>query len=90
MDESKARCLRCGEPSGSTFLVIAHEISTSVDFDRTLVIGNREVGEFATLKELRNKGGVFKTMCMESGEAEKMKSMIFGLRRFSRRCYYCL
>ncbi|KAK1750100.1 ATP-dependent bile acid permease [Echria macrotheca] len=65
---------------GSTLLVIAHRLSTIADFDRILVLSDGEVVEFATPKELWDLGekGVFRSMCQESGEAEKLKSIIVG------------
>ena len=64
---------------GSTLLVIAHRLSTIADFDRILVLGDGAVLEFGTPRELWDvEGGVFKSMCEESGEKEKLKKMILG------------
>lgn len=68
------------EFTGSTLLVIAHRLSTIADFDRILVLSDGQVAEFGTPKELWEKGGdgVFRAMCEESGEKEKLKDIVFG------------
>jgi len=64
---------------GSTLLVIAHRLSTIADFDRILVLGDGAVLEFGTPRELWDvEAGVFRSMCEESGEKEKLKKMILG------------
>ncbi|KAK5651837.1 hypothetical protein OQA88_11606 [Cercophora sp. LCS_1] len=68
------------EFGGSTLVVIAHRLSTIADFDRILVLRDGEVVEFGTPKELweAEGGGVFRSMCNESGERDKLKSVILG------------
>jgi ABC-type multidrug transport system fused ATPase/permease subunit len=57
----------------ATLLVIAHRLSSIVDFDRILVMGDGEAKEFGTGKELMKiKNGVFKGMVDESGEREEL------------------
>lgn len=67
------------EFNDSTLIVIAHRLSTIADFDRILVLSDGAVAEFGTPKELWGKeGGVFRGMCEESGEKDKLKNIIFG------------
>jgi ABC-type multidrug transport system fused ATPase/permease subunit len=63
----------------STLIVIAHRLSTIADFDKILVLDDGKVAEFGTPKELfALENGVFKGMVGESGEKEKLISMIQG------------
>ncbi|KAK4196916.1 P-loop containing nucleoside triphosphate hydrolase protein [Triangularia verruculosa] len=68
------------EFTDATLLVIAHRLSTIADFDRVLVLSDGCVAEFGSPKELweKGKGGIFRGMCEESGEKEKLKAVIFG------------
>ncbi|KAK3381154.1 ATP-dependent bile acid permease [Podospora didyma] len=62
---------------GSTLIVIAHRLSTIADFDRILVLGDGQVMEFGSPRELWDKeGGVFRSMCDESGESDKLRGVI--------------
>jgi ABC-type multidrug transport system fused ATPase/permease subunit len=64
----------------STLVVIAHRLSTIADFDRILVLSDGTVAEFGSPRELweAGEGGVFRGMCDESGEKEKLKKIILG------------
>jgi ABC-type multidrug transport system fused ATPase/permease subunit len=66
------------EFGGSTLIVIAHRLSTIADFDRILVLSDGEVVEFGTPKQLWEDDGVFRSMCNESGEKEKLRATILG------------
>ncbi|KAK0648255.1 hypothetical protein B0T16DRAFT_444367 [Cercophora newfieldiana] len=66
------------EFEGSTLIVIAHRLSTIADFDRILVLSDGIIAEFGTPKELWDAGGVFRSMCEESGEKEKLRMMVLG------------
>jgi len=67
------------EFGGSTLLVIAHRLSTIADFDRILVLSDGEVVEFGTPKQLWEDDGVFRSMCNESGEKDKLRATILGV-----------
>lgn len=62
----------------STLIVIAHRLSTIADFDKILVMDEGKVGEFGTPKDLWKKDGIFASMVRESGEKEKLISMVSG------------
>ena len=69
------------EFTDSTLVVIAHRLSTIADFDRILVLGDGRVAEYGTPRELweRDGGrGVFRGMCEESGEKDRLRRIVFG------------
>lgn len=68
------------EFTDATLVVIAHRLSTIADFDKILVLGEGKVCEYGTPRELWEKGsqGVFRGMCEESGERDKLKDIVFG------------
>ncbi|KAI3395735.1 hypothetical protein diail_958 [Diaporthe ilicicola] len=69
------------EFTDATLVVIAHRLSTIADFDRILVLGDGRVAEYGTPQELweRDGGkGVFRGMCEESGERERLRGIVFG------------
>ncbi|KAG9255956.1 P-loop containing nucleoside triphosphate hydrolase protein [Emericellopsis atlantica] len=68
------------EFTGSTLIVIAHRLSTIADFDRILVLKDGVAAEFGTPKELweQEGGSIFKDMCEQSGEKEKLRQTIYG------------
>ncbi|KAK0746383.1 P-loop containing nucleoside triphosphate hydrolase protein [Schizothecium vesticola] len=67
------------EFTDATLLVIAHRLSTIADFDRILVLSDGRVAEFGSPRELWDvEGGVFRGMCDESGEVERLRGVILG------------
>jgi ABC-type multidrug transport system fused ATPase/permease subunit len=65
------------EFSDSTLLVIAHRLSTVVDFDRILVIKEGKAAEFGTPKELLEvENGLFREMVSQSGEKDELVRLI--------------
>lgn len=68
------------EFTDATLLVIAHRLSTIADFDRILVLSDGRVAEYGSPRELweRDGGkGVFRGMCEESGEKERLEGIVF-------------
>lgn len=67
------------EFTDTTLLVIAHRLSTIADFDRILVLSDGKVAEYGSPRELWElDGGMFRGMCEESGEREKLRGIVFG------------
>ena len=68
------------EFTDASLVVIAHRLSTIADFDRVLVLSDGKVAEFGTPRELweKTEGGMFRAMCEESGEREKLRGIVFG------------
>lgn len=60
----------------STILTIAHRLQTVADYDRIVVLDQGEVKEFGTPHDLLQKEeGVFKDMCMSTGEYPLLEEM---------------
>lgn len=65
----------------STLLVIAHRLTTIVDFDKILVMDDGKAIEFGAPKELiQIKDGVFRSMVEESGDGSALIGSIMGSR----------
>ncbi|KAK5076963.1 hypothetical protein LTR64_005558 [Lithohypha guttulata] len=64
-----------------TLIVIAHRLSTIVDFERVLVLGQGQVVEYGTPKELYQskdvKEGSFREMVEKSGEKTMLEEVMF-------------
>lgn len=67
------------EFANTTLLVVAHRLSTVMDFDRILVMKDGVAAEFGTPKELLSvNNGVFRGMVAQSGEREELERMVSG------------
>lgn len=61
------------EFANTTLLVIAHRLSTVMDFDKILVMKDGVAAEFGTPRELLEiQDGVFKGMVEQSGEKDEL------------------
>ncbi|KAF9893611.1 hypothetical protein FE257_010923 [Aspergillus nanangensis] len=64
-------------PGSTTLLVVAHRLSTVVDFDKIIVLGAGKVLECGSpLDLIRKKGGVFRGMVEEDAEADALTKKI--------------
>ncbi|KAL5521010.1 hypothetical protein ACEPAG_8932 [Sanghuangporus baumii] len=62
------------EFSDSLLLTIAHRLRTVIDYDRLLVLDAGEIVEFDTpYNLLRKEGGIFRGMCMKSGNYAELE-----------------
>lgn len=70
----------CEEFIDVILFVIVYRLSIIVDFDWVLVFSDGCVVEYGSFKEFweKGEGGIFRGMCEESGEKEKLKVVIFG------------
>lgn len=67
------------EFANTTLLVVAHRLSTVMDFDRILVMRDGVAAEFGSPRELLNiEEGVFKGMVAQSGERGELEGMVEG------------
>ncbi|KAJ2086215.1 hypothetical protein IW138_005847 [Coemansia sp. RSA 986] len=72
-DDKIQRTIRGYEFANSTVFCIAHRVRTIIDYDRVLVLDKGKVAEFDTpLNLLQNENGIFRTMCMKSGEYDHL------------------
>ncbi|KAI8713732.1 hypothetical protein NCS52_01218600 [Fusarium sp. LHS14.1] len=63
-----------------TLVVIAHRLSTVVDFDRIIVLENGVLVENGSPRELWERDGTFRSMCDSTGpsESERLRKVIMG------------
>jgi ABC-type multidrug transport system fused ATPase/permease subunit len=67
------------EFADTTLLVVAHRLSTVVDFDRILVFEQGELREYGTPRELFEvEGGLFRSMVAGSGQRAELEDAILG------------
>ena len=65
------------EFNNTTMLVIAHRLSTVVDFDKILVMDAGEAVEYGSAEDLMQiKGGIWKSLVEGSGEREHLEEII--------------
>ena len=65
------------EFANTTLLVVAHRLSTVMDFDRVLVMKDGVGAEFGSPRELLGiEDGVFKGMVAQSGEKQELERMV--------------
>ena len=63
----------------ATIITIAHRIKTIADYDKICVLDKGKVIEFGRPLELMEKeGGVFQSMCEQSGEMEELRRLARG------------
>ena len=69
------------EFNNTTMLVIAHRLSTVVDFDKILVMDAGKAVEFGTAQELMNiEGGIWRGLVEGSGERNRLEEIMEGRR----------
>lgn len=54
--------------AGATIISVAHRLDTIIDSDRILVLGNGEVLEFGSPRDLIEMDGHFASMVQDTGE----------------------
>lgn len=59
----------------SSLLVIAHRLSTIMDYDKILVLDKGKVSQFGSPLELIKSPGIFKEMCIETKEFDKLEAI---------------
>ncbi|PBP23976.1 P-loop containing nucleoside triphosphate hydrolase protein, partial [Diplocarpon rosae] len=68
------------EFSNTTLLVVAHRLSTVMDFDKILVMKDGAAAEFDAPRELLNiKNGVFRGMVSQNGEKDELTKAVGGV-----------
>ncbi|KAK4700227.1 hypothetical protein P7C70_g6022, partial [Phenoliferia sp. Uapishka_3] len=65
--DSKIQATIAVEFKHKTLLCIAHRINTIISYDRVLVMDKGEVAAFDTPAQLYADGGIFYTLCVQSG-----------------------
>ncbi|KAJ2091802.1 hypothetical protein IW138_001491, partial [Coemansia sp. RSA 986] len=79
-DDKIQRAIRGYEFANSTVFCIAHRVRTVIDYDRVLVLDKGKVAEFDTpLNLLQTENGIFRTMCMKSGEYDRLLELATAL-----------
>jgi ABC-type multidrug transport system fused ATPase/permease subunit len=65
----------------TTLLVVAHRLSTVIDFDKILVMSEGQVVEYGSPAELTAQRGSFWSMVRESGDQNELELILAGKGR---------
>ncbi|CAK5270991.1 unnamed protein product [Mycena citricolor] len=64
---------------GALVITVAHRLKTVVDYDRVVVLDRGRVVEIgAPLELMMSDGGLFRSMCVQSGKFEELESLARG------------
>ncbi|KAJ3200562.1 hypothetical protein HDU67_002006, partial [Dinochytrium kinnereticum] len=77
-NETDARiqeAIRGPDFSSTTVIAIAHRLRTVADYDKILVLDTGRVAQHGTPLELMQTDGIFRTMCLESGDFDELMQM---------------
>ncbi|KAI8826360.1 hypothetical protein BJ741DRAFT_714629 [Chytriomyces cf. hyalinus JEL632] len=71
-DANIQRIVRGPSFANTTVLSIAHRLRTVIDYDKILVLDQGRVAQFGTPSELIQSDGIFRSMCIETGDVEAL------------------
>ncbi|KAJ3406625.1 hypothetical protein HDU80_010830 [Chytriomyces hyalinus] len=71
-DANIQRIIRGPSFANTTVLSIAHRLRTVIDYDKILVLDHGRVVQFGTPSELIQSDGIFRSMCIETGDIEAL------------------
>ncbi|KAI8826361.1 P-loop containing nucleoside triphosphate hydrolase protein [Chytriomyces cf. hyalinus JEL632] len=71
-DANIQRIVRGPSFANTTVLSIAHRLRTVIDYDKILVLDHGRVAQFGTPSELIQRDGIFRSMCIETGDVEAL------------------
>ncbi|KAJ3229623.1 hypothetical protein HDU81_005220 [Chytriomyces hyalinus] len=79
-DANIQRIIRGPSFANTTVLSIAHRLRTVIDYDKILVLDHGRVAQFGTPSELMQTNGIFRSMCIESGDVEALEEVSSGTK----------